>query len=164
MSPLAIVALIGLSVYAIYKQSQRYEVTGDHRFTMAILYAVIGLAVGGFSRPDGVAEWTLLVTGVLLSVVVGLARGYYTRMWTEDGEDGRHVYSQGTVLTIGLFVGLVAAKFAMGTYAYFAGISDDGGFGEIMIMIAVMVAFQSELVRRRALALGAPAAVTTAGR
>jgi hypothetical protein len=50
---------------------------------------------------------------------------------------------------------MVVAKFGLGTYAYFAHISDGGGFGEILIMIAVMVAFQAELIWRRACALGA---------
>lgn len=155
MSPLAIAALVAMTGYAIYKQSQRHEVTGRDRFKMAIVYTVVGLLVGGFSQPHGGREWALLLVGLLLSVVVGVARGYWTRMWTEEGQDGRRrVWSQGTALTIGLFVGLVVAKFAMGTYAYFAGISDDGGFGEILVMIAVMVAFQAELVWRRALAMG----------
>jgi hypothetical protein len=46
------------------------------------------------------------------------------------------VYSQGTPLTIGLFLGLVTAKFAIGTACYFLNISDDGGFGKILVMIA----------------------------
>jgi hypothetical protein len=33
-------------------------------------------------------------------------------------------------------------------------ISDDGGFGEVLIMIAIMVAFQAELIWRRARTLG----------
>jgi hypothetical protein len=74
--------------------------------------------------------------------------------WADD--DGR-VFCQGTPTTIALFVGLVAAKFALGTAAYFLHISDDGGFGEILVMIAIMIAFQAELVWRRAHALGAPA-------
>ena len=76
-------------------------------------------------------------------------------MWADDASGEMRVYSQGTALTVGLFLGMVAAKFGHGTYAYFAHISDDGGFGEILIMIAVMVAFQAELIWRRARALGA---------
>jgi hypothetical protein len=92
-------------------------------------------------------------------VVVGLARGRLTRVVRDA--DGR-VLAQGTATTIGLFVGLVVAKFALGTLAYFLHISDDGGFGEILVMIAVMVAFQAELVWRRARALGAPHRVPAA--
>jgi hypothetical protein len=61
---------------------------------MAVIYAVVGLLVGGFSRPDSAAEWTLLLTSIALSVVVGLARGRFTRMWTEDRADGRHVIAR----------------------------------------------------------------------
>jgi len=161
MSPLAIVALLALTGYAIYRQSQRHEVAARGRFTMAIIYAVAGLVVGGFSQPESVAEWALLVISIALSVGVGLARGRLTRMWTEDRPDGRHVIAQGTVVTIGLFVAMVAVKFGMGTWAYFNHVSDDGGFGEILIMIAVMIAFQAELVWRRARALGATVPVAT---
>jgi len=161
MSPLAIVALLALTGYAIYRQSQRHEVAARGRFTMAIIYAVAGLVVGGFSQPESVAEWALLVISIALSVGVGLARGRLTRMWTEDRPDGRHVIAQGTVVTIGLFVAMVAVKFGLGTWAYFNHVCDDGGFGEILIMIAVMIAFQAELVWRRARALGASVPVAT---
>ena len=93
----------------------------------------------------------MLGVGLALSVVVGLARGRLTRLWAQDGR----VYSKGTPLTIGLFLGLVAAKFAIGTACYFLKISDDGGFGEVLVMIAIMIAFQAEIVWRRAQALGA---------
>jgi hypothetical protein len=156
MSPLAILALLALTGYAIYKQTQRHEVTGRARFKLAIIYAVVGLVIGGFSQPNTAAEWGLLGASLALSVVVGLARGRLTRMWVEDQPDGRHVFAQGTALTIALFVGLVVVKFALGTWAYFAHFSDDGGLGEVMFMIAIMVAFQAELVWRRARAMGAP--------
>ena len=64
-------------------------------------------------------------------------------------QDGR-IVRKGNLVTILLFVGLVAAKFAMGVLAYFQGIQDGAGFGEIMVMIAIMVAFQAEIVFRRA--------------
>ncbi|HVH22512.1 MAG TPA: hypothetical protein VNA11_08650, partial [Pseudonocardia sp.] len=88
---------------------------------------------------------------LVLSALVGLARGRWTRLWAQDGR----VYSQGTPLTIGLFLGLIAAKFAIGTVCYFLHISDDGGFGEILVMIAVMIAFQAEIIWRRARTIGA---------
>jgi hypothetical protein len=153
MSPLAILGLLALTAYAIYRQSIRHEVVGDQRFKMAIIYGIVGLVIGGFSRPNGAAEIGLLVASLGLSIVVGIARGELTRVWR--GDDG-HVYSQGTPLTIGLFIGMVAIKFGLGTWAYFEDVSDDGGFGEIMLMIALMIAFQAELVWRRSQALGAP--------
>ena len=148
-----IALLIAAVAYAVYRQSQRHEVVGDGRFKLAIIYGVVGFAVGGFSRPDNVTEVLLLVSSLLLSVLVGTLRGRYTRVWAEDGR----VFSQGTKLTIALFLLMVLAKFALGTVAYFTHVSDDGGFGEVLLMIGVMVAFQAELIWRRGRALGAPA-------
>jgi hypothetical protein len=49
-----------------------------------------------------------------------------------------------------MFVALVASKFVLGTVAYFTGINDGAGFGEIMVMIAIMIAFQALIMSRRA--------------
>jgi hypothetical protein len=153
MSPIEIVALLALVGYAIYRQTQQQEVVGGSRFKLAIIYAIAGVLIGGFALPHSTAEVLVLGIGLALSVIVGLARGRLTRLWTEDGK----VYSKGTPLTIGLFLGLVAAKFAIGTACYFLHISDDGGFGEVLVMIAIMIAFQAEIVWRRAQALEARA-------
>ena len=151
MSPIEIIALLALAGYAVYRQTRQNEVIGDSRFKLAIIYAIVGVIVGGFTRPDGLTEVLLLAGGLVLSALVGLARGRWTRLWAQDGR----VYSQGTPLTIGLFLGLIAAKFAIGTVCYFLHISDDGGFGEILVMIAVMIAFQAEIIWRRARTMGA---------
>ena len=123
MSPFEIVALLALVGYAIYRQTRQHEVVGGSRYKLAIIYAIAGAVIGGFSLPHSAAEVLVLGVGLALSVVVGLARGRLTRLWAQDGR----VYSKGTPLTIGLFLGLVAAKFAIGTACYFLHISDDGG-------------------------------------
>jgi hypothetical protein len=151
MSPFEIVALLALVGYAIYRQTREHEVVGGSRFKLAIIYAIAGLLIGGFALPHSAAEVLVLGIGLALSVIVGLARGRLTRLWVQDGK----AYSKGTPLTIGLFLGLVAAKFAIGTVCYFLKISDDGEFGEVLVMIAIMIAFQAEIVWRRAQALGA---------
>lgn len=56
MSPVEIVALITLTGYAVYRQSQKHEVVGSTRFRLAILYGVLGLVIGGFQRPEGAAK------------------------------------------------------------------------------------------------------------
>ena len=79
--------------------------------------------------------------------MVGFARGLLTRVWVSD--EGR-VLRRGTALTVGLFLGLVVARFGIGTYEYLAGVKDSAGFGEVMVMIAVMVAVQAQIVWNRA--------------
>lgn len=147
MSPVEILAILGMTAWAIYKQTVVTEVRAKGRFKMAAIYGIVAVVVGGFAQPHGAAAWTLLAVSIALSVVVGLARGYRTRIWAEP--DGR-VLRQGTVLTVALFLGLVVAKFALSTIAQLDHVSDGAGFGEVMLMIAVMVAFQAEVVWRRA--------------
>lgn len=149
MSPMNIAVLVAMTVFAVYRQSIRSEVVGASRFKLALIYAAVGLAVGGFHLPESSAAWASLAIGLLASVAVGTARGKLTTLTIEEDR----VYSRGTPLTIGLFVALVVSKFALGTYEYLHGISSHGGFGEVMLMIAVMVAFQAELIWRRACAL-----------
>lgn len=151
MSVHELIIVIAMVGYAVYKQTQRHEIVGDTRFKLAVIYGVIGLLVGGYHLPASSLEWVFLVASLALSVVIGLIRGRYTRVWAEGGR----VWGQGTAFTVSIFLAMVVAKFALGTVAYFNGVSDSGGLGEILLMIAIMVAFQAQLVWRRAEPLGA---------
>ena len=151
MSPLDLVILLALVGWAIYKQTRVAEVsTGPARFTMAGIYVVLGLVLGGFATPKGALGIALIIIGLVLSFVVGILRGRLTRVWVDAG--GR-VLRQGTRVTVALFVGLIATKFALGTLAYFWHVNDGAGLGEVLVMIAVMIAVQAEMVSRRAAAL-----------
>lgn len=152
MSPLEIIAILALTAYAIYKQTKVSEVAGPGRFKLAIIYAIVGAAVGGFAVPHTGVAVALLATSFGLSVVVGLARGYLTPMWR--AADGK-VFRQGTVLTVSLFLALIASKFALGTVAYVEHVRGGAGFGEVMVMIAIMVAVQAEIIWRRSQSLTA---------
>jgi hypothetical protein len=146
MSPLEIAALLAMTGYAIYKQTSKHEITGAHRFTLAAVYALVGIGLGGFALPTTGLAVALLVVSIALSAAVGIARGRLTRLWIEDGR----AFVQGTALTVSLFLGLVAAKFALGTAAYLLHVQFDGGFGEVLVMVSIMVAVQAEIVWRRA--------------
>lgn len=153
MDPVELILILALVAYSIYRQSQKHEVVGSSRFKLAIVYAVIGILVGGFRPPIGFWPILVLAISLLLSIVVGWLRGRYTKLWEENGR----VYARGTPLTIGLFIGLVVMKFVIGTIVYLRAIHEDAGLGEIMVMIAIMIAFSAEIVWRRAQQMGARA-------
>ena len=158
MTPFEILAIVAIGAYALYRQSQRHEVVGSTRYKMAIIYGVVGVIYGGLHFPLTTSAVLGAVGGLALSAVIGVVRGRYTRVWSEGGR----VYAQGTALTISLFVGLFVVKFAFGTVDYLShggsGAGDNGGgFGAILLMIAIMVALQAEIVWRRARPLGARA-------
>jgi hypothetical protein len=147
VSFIEVVSIAILLLYAVYRQTHVAEVKDRGRFTLAIVYAVVGVCVGGFTDPHRLASVVLLAASILLSVVVGVARSQLTRVWLVP--DGR-VMRRGTALTVGLFLGMVAVKFAIGAYADLAHLPKAGGFGEVMVMMAIMVAIQAELIKRRA--------------
>jgi hypothetical protein len=144
--------LLAMTVYAIYRQSMRHALNGKARFKLAIIYAIVGALVGGFYLPPDATSWMALLVSLGTSVAVGIARGRLTRLTRES--DGQ-IYSQGTPLTIGLFLVLVGGKYAWGAWEYFHNAHPHGGFGEVLLMISAMVAMQAEIVWRRAFALGA---------
>jgi len=146
MSPIEVVAILAVVGYAVYKQTHVIEVAGKGRFKLALIYAIVGLCVGGFAVPHTAAAVATLTVSIVLSAVLGTLRGRLTQVWMDNGR----IYRRGTVLTVSLFLGLIAFKFALGTLTYFDHSHDAESFGEIMIMIAVMVAVQAEIVWRRA--------------
>ncbi|HWM03377.1 MAG TPA: hypothetical protein VNP92_13675 [Actinophytocola sp.] len=147
MSPIEIVAILALTGYALYRQTRTTEVGRHGRFNLALIYGAVGLAVGGFAMPHGATAVTLLAISIVLSVVVGVARGLLTPIWRD--ERGQ-VVRRGTAVTVALFLGLIVAKFGLGAFAYLEHVPGNAGFGEVMVMIAVMVAVQAEIVWRRA--------------
>lgn len=151
MTILENVILVLMVGYSIYRQVQLHEVVGDSRFKLAIIYGVIGLIVGSYQLPFN--SWEIIATVISLSlgIIVGLLRGKYCHVWADQGR----VYTKGTVFTLSLFIGLLVVKIGMGTISYINGSSNSGTFGDILVMIALMIAFQSEVVWRRAKPLGA---------
>jgi hypothetical protein len=146
MSPTEITALIALSVYPVYEQSRVSQVEGQGRFKIAIIYAVVAVTVGGSTVPTSTPAVLTLACGLLLSVSVGLARGRLTQVWMAiDGT----VLSKGTILTVGLFVTMAAAEFALGAYADIRGVPATIGFGGILLMTSAMVAAQAEITHAR---------------
>lgn len=146
MSPIDLLAIVALIIFAVYRQSRPHELIGSGRFKLAIIYIVAGVVIGGLHPPQEWQGWVLLASSIALSLIVGLARGRYTDMWASDGG----VYVKGNRLTIGLFVAMIVVKFAMGFGAYFLHITTHGGFGEVVVMIGVMVAVQAQYLWRRA--------------
>jgi hypothetical protein len=166
MSTTELIIILALTVYAVFQQTRKHEITGHSRFKLAMIYAIVGLVLG-VHVAHTTASVALLGLSLLASLLIGYVRGTQSRMWRDS--DGR-IYSRGTVLTVGLFLGLIAFKFALGTVAYFTHISYGNSMGEILLMIGLMVGVQAEIVWQRARAMGAtkvpagPASMATATR
>lgn len=143
----AIAALVG---FALYRQTRISVLTRDSRYRMALIYGIVGVCLGVHVSHNS-ASLALLSVSLLASAVVGVLRARRTELW-RDAEG--QVLTRGTPDTVGLFLGLVAFKFALGTLAYLAHVPYRASLGEVMVMIALMLAVQASLVWRRVEARG----------
>ncbi|WP_344752500.1 hypothetical protein [Gryllotalpicola koreensis] len=151
ISIIAIAALIG---YALYRQTRTSQVTRGGRYKMAIIYGIIGVCLG-VNISHNPAALGLTAISLAASAGVGVLRAQRTRLWRDD--EGR-VFTRGTRTTAGLFLALIAFKVALGTFAYFVHVPYDANVGEVMVMLALMLAVQATIVWRRIERLGwAPA-------
>ncbi|AJJ12472.1 putative membrane protein [Yersinia rohdei] len=148
MTPVQILIILALTLFALYRQSISHEVSlGPARFKWVWIYGVVGLLVGGTYMPTTITSWSVLGSGVLFSIIIGMLQGRLIEIWQES--DGR-IFCKGTPLTMTLFLLLIGSKWIIGTLQYlYNQPTEQGGFGEILIMIAVMAAFEVEIVRRR---------------
>jgi uncharacterized membrane protein len=150
MNPVQLVFLAGMVGFAIYRQTRVGPAGGPGRFKMALIYGAIGLvslALTGWVLPGDSRGWAVLAIGITLSAVVGVARGLLTRVWTD--ENGR-VLRQGTWLTVSLFVAMIIVKIAITVFAQLSGIQTGSSFAQILLVVAIMIAVQAEIVHRRA--------------
>jgi hypothetical protein len=148
MSLHEVLAIVALTAYALYRQSVAHRVVGRTRFKLPFIYCAVGLVAGGFQWPPGPVAWMVLLGGLLLSAVTGVARGRLSKLWLDPlGQP----MVRGTPLTVALFLLLIAAKVAMGAWqAMTHQPAAHGGFGEVLLLIGVMAALQAEIVWRRA--------------
>jgi hypothetical protein len=154
-----IVIIAALVAYAVYKQLTTAVVRPGSRFRLAAIYLVAGVGLG-FAIPHGLVATGLLAASLVISVAVGCARGAFTRVWADP--DG-HIRSRGSLVTISLFLALIASKFVIGAIADRLGIHE-ASLGEVLVMISVSIAVQAQLVWRRAQLLGRTGAMHANGR
>jgi hypothetical protein len=169
VSPLEYLIVAALVAYAIFKQTQTSEIRDTGTYKMALIYGAVGvgyavknsLSGSPLGLPEGPAGWGLALLGVALSVVIGTVRGYKTKVWMDAA--GRRL-RRGTPLTIALFLILLIAKIGIGIVAYAGGIHDGTGLSQIMIVVAIMIGFQTSIINRRARTLPVTGGRTSAPR
>lgn len=88
MTPVQILIILVLTLFALYRQSASHEVPlGPARFKWAWVYGMVGLVVGGTYMPATMTSWLVLGSGVVFSIVIGVLQGRLIEIWREA--DGR---------------------------------------------------------------------------
>jgi hypothetical protein len=144
-----VAVIVALEGFSVYKQTKAREFKTRHRFVVALLYAIVGVALG-FALPHDWTTSAVVLVSLLASVAVGVFGGRHLQLWR--GADGR-VFSQGTGLTIALLVALVGAKLGATALAALTPLPYHASLGEVLLMIGIMLAVENLVVGQRAQAL-----------
>jgi hypothetical protein len=160
VSPWEIAVVVALEGFSVYKQTKAREFKTGHRFAVALLYALVGGALG-ISLPHDATTLLIVAVSLVASVAVGVFGGRHVQLWRRA--DGR-VFSRGTGWTIALLVALVGAKIGASALAALTPLPYHATLGEVLLMIGIMLAVENLVVGRRARALrGEATAVEYAG-
>ena len=152
MSWVVLLVVLVLVAIGVARPTVRREVVGSNRFQLAVVFAVIGILIGGLRPSSTLLGWGLLVLGLALGLAVGWGRAVLTRVRLAD--DGR-VYSQHTPLGNTLYLVLVVTEAGVSWFGSLHGASRGvGAFGQVLLVIAMLTAVEAELVWRRARRLG----------
>ncbi len=144
------IALAIILPWSIWRQMHAHEVTRQSLIKLPMIFLGIGvLAQIGSPIPTGHAATIALVISVAASILLGIRRGAAMPVWR--AADGSWI-SQGNRTTIGLWVALIAFKFALGTFGSATGLFPVETAGEVFMTLGVSFAVQSLVVSRRSIA------------
>jgi hypothetical protein len=142
--------------WVLYNQL-RVRPFSPRRLPVAAVLGVVGLVQvvsAGAAHPVSLLGWTLLVTGLVVGVVLGLWRAATVRLWVRDGA----VYTQGHAMTAALWIVGIGVHIGLDVLArVIAPAAETVNASSVLLFIALTLGVQGLMTMRRAQALaGAP--------
>jgi hypothetical protein len=156
MSILQILLIIAVAALVIGKRMTGRPVDARRSVVMPGVLAVYGLAVlhkSGIPLSHTDQVWLVLQGAV--SVVIGVVRGCTIRLYERDGV----VWARYRPVTLLLWIGSIAARFALEAAAVASGADKSAMTSSIMLMFGLSLAAESLIVLPRAHASGIPVMV-----
>ena len=143
-----LLVLLVLLPWSIWRQMHAHQVTREGLIKLPLIFAAIGvLGFGTGAIPTDGAAIAYLAFSLLLSMAMGVWRGYEISLWRD--EEGNPI-SKGNRTTIALWVALIGTKVALGTIASITGWFPAEHAGEVFIFLAFSFVAQNLVVARRA--------------
>lgn len=153
--PLQVIVGIAALGWILYNQL-RVRQFSPRRLRVAGTLGVVGLvevASAAGAHPVSTVGWTLLVTGLVVGVALGLLRAATVKLWVRDGV----VYTQGHAMTAALWIVGVGIHIGLGVLAReIAPSTDSVNASSVLLFIAVSLGVQGLMTIRRAQSLPGP--------
>jgi hypothetical protein len=114
-SPLSPLLIAALAVFVIVRQFTPQLIRARALLVVPLVAGYFGLQALTRTPPDGVLAIALLAANLAVAVGLGALRGATIRVWRDAAGAWT---SQGTVLTLGLWLALIAVRVAMAVLAH----------------------------------------------
>jgi len=156
MNPLQILLIVFVAALVVGKRMTGRPVDARRSVVMPAVLAVYGVALlhkSGTALTHTDQLW--LVLQAVVSVLVGVVRGSTIRLYERDGV----VWARYRPVTLLLWIGSIAARFALEAAAVASGADKAAMTSSIMLMFGLSLAAESLIVLPRAHASGIPVMV-----
>lgn len=156
MSIVQIILIVAVAALVIGKRLTGRPVDARRSVVMPGVLAVYGLFIlhkSGTSLSHTDQVW--LAVQAIVSVAIGLVRGCTVRLYERDG----HLWARYRPITLLLWLGSIAARFALEAAAVASGADKAAMTSSIMFLFGLSLAAESLVVLPRAYASGIPVLV-----
>ena len=153
MSPLTVLAAIGIVVFVIGQQVVGSSVSGKRLVVLPVVLTAIGiLDISGHKSHPGATDIVLLMVSAVIAVAIGVGLGAMTRLERRDG----HLWAQLPKRGLWLWAGLIVSRLVISGVGHAAGAHVAAGTTAILLMLGLNRAAQALVVVPRAIAAGIP--------
>lgn len=153
MSPLTVLAAIGIIVFVIGQQVVGSSVSGKRLVVLPVLLTAIGIVeIGGHNSHPHATDIVLLTVSAVIAIAIGLSLGAMTRLERRDG----HLWAQLPARGLWLWAGLIVSRVVITGVGHAAGAHVAAGTTAILLMLGLNRAAQAMVVVPRAIAAGIP--------
>lgn len=153
-SPLTIVLVVAAVGYVLWSRMQGRPLKLRRLIVLPIILVVLGITdLTGSSAPHLTSkDIGFLAVGIVLSIVLGAARGATIEIYSNQGE----LWQRYRRSTVGLWVALIAAKIVLLAIAKSAHASAGGGTNSLLLALGVSLLAEAAIVGPRATSTGLP--------
>jgi hypothetical protein len=159
-SPFTIVVALAAVSYILWSRTQGRVFNPRRTLVLPAVLIVIGVAglTGSSAARLGPKDIAFLAMSVVISAVLGAARGRTIELFSRDGA----LWQRYTRWTVVLWIALIATKLILIGVASSAGASAGGGANTLLLTLGFSLLAEAATVGPRAVAAGMPVATTHA--
>jgi hypothetical protein len=153
-NPLIILLAVAAVGYVLWSRLKGQPLEAKRLLVLPVILIVVGVTdITGSSAPHlNGSDLAFLGVGVAIAVALGAARGATMELYPNGGE----LWQRYRLVTVALWLALIAAKLVLAAIAAATGASAGGGTNTLLLTLGVSLLAEAAIVGPRALSTGVP--------